>query len=312
MQPERRLQRMNPVWIILAVLACLSQPLLAQRAETWIDSAVVGRSISFKRLWPNQAYLNVALAGYREVSETDLFKIRSFNPLGPDMISKKSLEVNSRQSYYPLFTVGGSSHKILPLLTMEKIRLHFELSGDIFLQRILAPTVAENKVSDPSHYEVRYFNMPVITMGSISTGLWASERFSAGARYSWHRYSISTHDDRVTQIDVHHDSKGLVPWIGFWHPLSQSPWSRWSLKGTLDLPLFHRQKPDFLPASATLELFYLSTRHSGRVTGFFFKYLRYPEQSGFAENPDFMIHYDKQFLFGVNIGAGGWNRKGGR
>jgi hypothetical protein len=304
--------RVTPAGLFLLLAIASVSPLAAQVGNTMSGEFPNESSFRFKRLWPDHSQINVALAGYREVYETDMFEVRRYNPLGPDIHSTEVRDLTSRHAYYPFVTAGASAHKIFPIRINDHLRMHLDFSGDLFFQKMITPSSFYNVVSGPTHYDIRHYNMPTIFFGSLSSGLWLSERFSAGVSYLWHQYLLETDDDRVTQLNLKLNGAGLVPWFGFWHPFENKHLSRWSVKGHLDLPLLMPFAKRFSPASATLEFLHLSTIHSGRVAGFFFKVVQYPARPGGAEFPTFSIHHDRQFLFGVNFGAGGWNRKGGR
>jgi hypothetical protein len=284
----------------------------AQPEEALNDGVPVSKQVSFKKLWPNQVHLNIAMAGYREVAETDMFNVRRFNPSGPDFTETEQFSVTSRQAYYPVVTIGASAHTIFPVLISNVVRLHVELSGEVFYQKMILPSHTTNVVAAPSHFDVGYYNMPAVTTSSVGAGFWLFEHLSAGARYLWNGYAVRTTDDRVAQRDFILTNHGIIPYAAFWLPLDYNPLSRWNIRGTFDLTLLTQNRKRFLPAVASLEFLHLSLRHTGRVTGFSLTLLQFPEAVDAGGNTGYSIHHDRQFLFGVNIGAGGWNRKGGR
>jgi hypothetical protein len=267
-------------------------------------------NIRFKRLWSSQTYLNIGILGYREVSETDLFTVRSYNPSGPDIVTQQVYHPVTQQGYYPLLTIGGAYHRNLPLITKKHIRLHLEVMAGGVLQRIVAPSLFSNTYTSSDHYTIGYHQMPSLTMIEASAGLWIGELVSVGYSIQGLRYTLNTNDDRVQQKHHHFGRVFNHHYVACWIPLEKTAMKRWVLRGNVYLALIDEQ-PARIP-KAELMLIRLSKEKSGRTFGLFARYLTLGEFEDLQQFPDFKIHHDKQFIMGLTIGAGGLNRRGGR
>lgn len=266
----------------------------------------------FRKLWRNQAYLNLGILGYRTVSETDVFRVRQFNPNGSDLIRFEEIEVENRQNFYPILTTGGEIRRIFPLVQKKHFAIHAEVNGMLFLQRIFVPSVSDNTVNDSSHYPVRHYNMPSITNLSLSGGLWHNEQIGLGLRISRNTYSISTDDDRMEQKSLSTTNVVVNPYFSIWLPLEFTAMKRWFCRITIDGSIPDRNNSLYTVSSAELALFRLSKERTGRATGVFVRYVRSPETKNPVKYPLYKISDDSQFIIGVSIGTGGLNRRRGR
>ena len=267
---------------------------------------------TFRYLWEKQLYFYIGLCGYREISETDIFPVRLINPDGSDVIQNRSLNAVTRQTYYQLFSFGVAKHRTIPVIFRNRFTVHAELSGDIFLQKVIFPSSSYNILSDPSHYPVRYHNTPAIITADLRAGLWLFEHFSAGVKLYRDEYRISTNDDRLEQRIMNSVSTGILPYIMLWIPLESTSMKRWSARVTADFIGPGKVDKKSGVNLAELAMFRVSKERSGRATGLFIRYFNSQNNLIKESIPDFIIHNDYQVLIGINHGIGGLNTRRGR
>ncbi len=267
---------------------------------------------SFEHLWARQAYLNISIPGYREVRETDLFRIRYFNPNGPDLIVAENRDVTTRQSGYALLSAGGALNRIFPLRQYRGITLHGELSGSFIVQKIILPSWADNTIYAPDHYPVRYYNLPTFAIAGLKGGIWFYEWFSLGLGYTYTSYALKTHDDRMEQKDMRLNRHGLSFHTACWVPLEYVKLDRWHARISVEGQDMLAERSGLFLTSMELSLFHLSKQRTGRTTGIFLRYLSVPGIKGPEQYPDYSLHHDTQVLLGVGYGIGGLNLNRGR
>lgn len=299
---------MLPWYLLLLLIPALltAQPLSRGDLSAPVPTPPSGRHL---HLWPSYHNFNIGVLGYREVSETDLFTVRSFNPNGPDLVTQAEYHPVTRMGLYPLLTITGAYHRNLPLVTKEFFRLHFEYSFEGMWQRLIAPSAFNNTITSPDHYTIGYHQMPSVAMAQASTGLWLCEIISVGFSFTGLSYRINTNDDRVTAIQLTDRRVTALPYFAFWIPLEKTAMNRWSLTGRSSLSV---AGSDLKIPDAEIKFLRLSTERTGRAVGLFARYCNLGGFEDLKRFPDFKIHHDKQFMLGISMGTGGLNRTKGR
>ncbi|HRZ43112.1 MAG TPA: hypothetical protein P5228_10470 [Bacteroidales bacterium] len=269
---------------------------------------------AFTSLWNRQLTLSVGVLGYRRVEETDLFSVRHFNPDGSDFTTSEIASPSTKQYMFAVATAAVRYHRLFPLLTQVRIPLHFESSADLFLQKIVMPSMAMNRFTIDSGYSVHYSNLPLLASGEMFAGIWMGERVSFGASGWYSLCHVKTSDDRVVQRKYTLRNAGIAPYIRLWFPLESAGLQRWSvrLEGSA-YNLWDKEAP-FRALKTEVAFFRLSTEKSGRAAGFFFRTLHHfavPTPMELSSSV-YAIHSDVQYVLGFSIGTGGLNRKGGK
>lgn len=269
---------------------------------------------AYTSLWNRQYTLSVGVLGYRRVEETDLFRVRHFNPDGSDFTTLETASPITNQYMFAVATAALQYHRFIPLLTRVKIPLHLEASADLFMQKMIMPSMAMNRFAVDSGFTVHYSNLPMITDGEVLGGIWFAERISAGASGWYSLYRVKTNDDRAVMRDYTIRKAGIAPYLRFWFPLESVGMPRCYMR--LEGSAFNLWNNDatFRAIKTEFALFRLSTEKSGRAAGFFFRTLHYlavptPDELSLST---YAIHSDVQYVLGFSIGTGGLNRKGGK
>lgn len=267
----------------------------------------------FISLWSRQSTLWLGLLGSRQVSETDIFSVRWYNPNGLDFITEESYNLVTRQHFYSVLTAGYSFHRIYPLVKSNFLTMHAEVSAEILYQKLFVPSMAVNSVSSGEHYRVDYCNLPDVGNAEVLAGLWIAERVSVGAGFFVNRYSVHTADDRTVQRNYTIMKPGWLPYARVWIPLEKTPMKRWSARAGVYAYGLENSDASFRALKTELSLFRVSKQYSGRTFGIFFRSLHYfsiPSPEG--DFHGYSLHSDEQYLLGISFGTGGLNLNKGR
>ncbi len=264
----------------------------------------------FQTIWEDQSYLYAGLLGIRWVKETDMFVVRRFNPSGPNTSGELTRTMNTTHGVYPLFTLGGATHRNWFLVEHSLLTLHAFASAQLLYQNILIQSHLNQPSSQDDHFPIHHFNVPSVTTASLASGLWINEMLGAGVRLSWLHYRINTNDDRLHQRESSNHSLQAMPLVKGWIPLKGVGLPRWNSQITLFFDVAKRAH--HMVPEAEIAFYKLSTTRTGRVTGLFVRFLSLPSANMGGNTGEFKIHHDKQVFAGVSIGTGGHNRRGGR
>jgi hypothetical protein len=302
-------------WLSLSMLtAIVLLPFLGQSQDQppGEEPAETPSVPKFKFLWQKQATFSFGLLGYREVSETDLFNVRWFNPGGSDFITTQKFSPVTRQYMLPMLSIDARYQRIYPLFWDVLIPIHAEVSGELFLQHQIAPSMAMNVLYEGESYAVSCRNLPSLMYGEVMAGIWFSEMVSIGAGFYLNHYQVNTSDDRTIQQNYSLNCLGAVPYASLRVPLDFIQMQRWTAAaGVYSYHLFSKDA-DYRAMKTELAIYRLSQKHSGRVFGLFFRSLNHfslpaPE----ADPADYLLHYDHQYLIGFSFGTGGMNQNRG-
>lgn len=320
---RNQIHKLNPgeVWnprksigfplLVLTICMLLSWPLAGQQM-TAAGSSGDAKALPFRYLWKNHSWISLGLAGYREVSEQDLFRVRWINPSGADYNTTEEKPAVTQSALMPLFTVSAGIQRIVPIMRHPVVPLHGELSATLFFQQLVAPSAFSNHFSSPDHYDVHYRNLPLLFSGSVRAGLWIGELFSLGGAWGLHTLRINTNDDRIVQRKGAMNEMLFSPYAQIWIPLERTLMKRWSARLIFTPVNLHKPEQPLRGYDAELLLLRVSTEKSGRVFGCFFRTVQYLHIPEIIDDVDYVLHHDRQVLFGITFGGGGLNNNKGR
>jgi hypothetical protein len=296
---------------MLLLFMLLTWPLIGQH---FAASASPGgeKALPFRYLWKNHSWLSVGMAGYREVSEQDLFRVRWINPSGADYNTTVEKQAITQSGIMPLVSFSAGIQRIVPILKHRVVPLHGELSASIFFQKVVAPSAFSNQFSAPDHYDVHYRNLPLLFSGSLRAGLWIGELVSLGGAWGMYMLRINTNDDRIMQRKGGMNEMLFSPYAQVWIPLENTMMKRWSARLVFSPINLHQPEAPFRGYDAELFLLRVSTEKSGRVFGCFVRTVQYLQLPEIIDDVDYVLHHDRQVLFGITFGGGGLNNNKGR